>query len=515
MRRKVTAILLVLCMASSVVLGGCSNDKNEGGSATDNELSKNPVEGGSITVGISQDVDGLDPHMAESAGTREVLFNIYEGLVKPDSDGVLKDAVASDHSVSEDAKVYTFTLREGVKFHDGSEVTAEDVKYSIERCADTSNGEPLVSAYSIIESVNVLDENTVEIRLSEPDTEFLFNMTTAIIPKDSAQTIDANPIGTGPFAYASRSEGDSITLKKNEEYWGEKAHLDEVVFKVVADADMLVSYLKGGSLDMVMRMTNAQAAELTEGFHIEEGTMNLVQALYLNNAVEPLNNEKVRQALCYAINPDEIMDMMNDGKGVRIGTHMLPGYKAYYNDELTNYYSRDYEKAKELLKEAGYEDGFDLEITVSAADQPHVDTAQVIREQLKNIGVNVTINPVEWEYWLEEVYGNRNFESTVVGVDAKTLSARSLLERFQSDGGSNFINFSDGEYDEVLSQAIASMDEKEQTECYMKLQEILTEKAASVYIQDLASLVAIRDDFDGYEFYPLYVQDMAKIYRVE
>ena len=144
-----------------------------------------------------------------------------------------------------------------------------------------------------------------------------------------------------------------------------------------------------------------------------------------------------------------------------------------------------------------------------------MDTAQVIREQLKNIGVNVTINPVEWEYWLEEVYGNRNFESTVVGVDAKTLSARSLLERFKSDGGSNFINFSDEEYDEVLSQAIASMDGEGQTKCYMKLQEILTEKAASVYIQDLASLVALRDDFDGYEFYPLYVQDMAKIYRVE
>lgn len=515
MKRKVTTILLVLCMVFSVVLSGCSDDKEEGGSATDNELSKTQVEGGSITVGISQDVDSLDPHLAESAGTREVLFNIYEGLVKPDSDGVLVDAVASDYSVSEDAKVYTFILRDGVKFHDGSEVTAEDVKYSIERCADTSNGGPLVSAYSIIESVNILDENTVEIRLSEPDTEFLFNMTTAIIPKDSADTIAVNPVGTGPFAYASRSEGDSVTLKKNEEYWGEAAHLDEVVFKVVADSDMLVSYLKGGSIDMAMRLTNIQAAELTEGFHIEEGTMNLVQALFLNNAVEPLNSEKVRQALCYAIDPDEIMDLMNDGKGTRIGTNMLPGYKAFYNDKLTNYYEQDFEKAKELLKEAGYEDGFDLEITVSAADQPHVDTAQVIKEQLKNIGVNVTINPVEWEYWLDEVYANRNFESTIVGLDAKTLSARSLLERFASDYGKNFINFSDSEYDEVLAKAIAAVDTEEQTECYMRLQEILTEKAASVYIQDLANLVAVSDEFDGYEFYPLYVQDMAKIYRVE
>ena len=127
----------------------------------------------------------------------------------------------------------------------------------------------------------------------------------------------------------------------------------------------------------------------------------------------------------------------------------------------------------------------------------------------------MTINPVEWEYWLDEVYANRNFESTIVGLDAKTLSARSLLERFASDYGKNFINFSDSEYDEVLAKAIAAVDTEEQTECYMRLQEILTEKAASVYIQDLANLVAVSDEFDGYEFYPLYVQDMAKIYRVE
>ena len=161
MRRRVTSFLLVLTMAVSVALSGCSGDKKGAGSTTENELSKNPVEGGTIKVGISQDLDSLDPHKAVSAGTKEVLFNIYEGLVKPDSDGNLVGAVSEDYEMSDDAKVYTFTLRDGVKFHNGDEVTAEDVKYSIDRCADTSNGEPLVSAYSIVESVNILDENTV------------------------------------------------------------------------------------------------------------------------------------------------------------------------------------------------------------------------------------------------------------------------------------------------------------------------------------------------------------------
>ncbi len=514
MKRRVAAILLVLTTAISVALSGCSGDKNKAGSATENTLSGKPVEGGSIRVGISQDLDSLDPHKAVAAGTKEVLFNIYEGLVKPDKDGNLTEAVASSYEVSEDAKVYTFTLRDGVKFHNGSDVTAEDVKYSIDRCADTSNGEPLVSAYSIIESVNILDEKTVEIRLTEPNTEFLAYMTTAIIPKDYEE-LDTAPVGTGPFKFVSRSPQENVVLEKNTEYWGEQAHLDEVEFRIVSDADMVVTNLKGGSIDMYMRLTSTQAAELTEGFHIEEGTMNLVQALYLNNDVEPLNNEKVRQALCYAINPDEIMAMIADGKGVRIGTSMYPGLKKYFDDEYTNYYEQDYDKAKELLEEAGYPDGFDLEITVCSADQPHVDTAQVIVEQLKNIGVNATIKPVEWEVWLEETYAGRNFQSTVVGVDASNLSARAMLERFVSDADGNFINFSDEEYDATFQAAISETDEEKQVELYKELGGILTERAANVYIQDLANLVAISDKYDGYEFYPLYVQDMSTIYMVE
>lgn len=516
MKRRITSILLMLIMAVSVALSGCSGDKAKPESATENELpkSKKPVEGGSIKVGISQDLDSLDPHRAVSAGTKEVLFNIYEGLVKPDSDGNLIEALAESYEISEDAKVYTFTLREGVKFHNGDAVTAEDVKYSIDKCADTSNGDPLVSAYSIVERVETPDEKTVEIYLSEANTEFLAYMTTAIVPRDYEE-LDTDPIGTGPFKYDSRNPQENVIIVKNEDYWGEKAHLDKVEFRVVADADMLVTNLKGGSIDMAMRLTVSQAAELTEGFHVEEGTMNLVQALYLNNAVEPLNDEKVRQALCYAIDPQEIMDMIADGKGARIGTSMYPGLKKYFDEEYSTYYEQDYEKAKALLKEAGYADGFDLEITVSAADKPHVDTAQVIVEQLKNIGVNATIKPVEWEAWLEEVYANSKFESTVVGVDASNLSARAMLERFTTDGHGNFTGFSDAEYDKVFQEAIATTDEDEKVKLYKEAEGILAERAANVYIQDLANMVAISDRFDGYKFYPLYVQDMSAMYAVE
>lgn len=243
--------------------------------------------------------------------------------------------------------------------------------------------------------------------------------------------------------------------------------------------------------------------------------MNLVQALYLNNDVEPLNNEKVRQALSYAIDPDEIMMMIADGRGARVGSSMYPGLTKYFHEDLVNYYTKDTEKAKELLKEAGYEDGFDLEISVCSTQQQHVATAQVIVEELKAIGVNATINSIEWNAWLEDVYNNREYEATVVGFDASALTGRAMLERFTSESSKNISNFRSEEYDEAFAKAVVAINEEEKVSYYKECQEILTEQAINVYIQDLASLVAIRDGYAGYEFYPLYVQDMSRIYAVE
>ena len=458
--------------------------------------------------------DSLDPHKAVAAGTKEVLFNLYEGLVKPDSSGELQPALASDYSVSEDAVTYTFTLRDGVKFHDGSTVTAEDVKYSIDRCADTTNGEPLVAAYSNIQSVNIVDEDTVEVVLKTPDSDFLANMTTAIIPA-SNESPDTNPIGTGPYQYVSRSPQENFVLKKFEDYWGTPANIENVTFKVCANADSIVMDLQGGSIDMFARLTTTQASQLGDQFEVLEGTMNLVQALYLNNAAEPFNDERVRKALCYAVDPQGIMDLISDGKGTRIGSSMFPAFEKYYMPELSDMYSQDFDRARELLSEAGYPDGFTFTITVPSNYQQHIDTAQVLAEQLKNIGVTAKIELVEWETWVSEAYTNRNFQATVVGVDASNLTASALLSRFVSDAPDNFINFDNADYDAAFARAEASVDDAEKTENYKECERLLAEHAANVYIQDLPCLVALNKKYAGYEFYPLYVQDISKLYIVE
>lgn len=521
MKKHQTRLACVFALAMALVLGGCSGGKSAGeGSQTDSssqsESTATPKEGAAeITVGIPQDLeDSLDPHKTEMAGTREIFFNVFEGLVKPDTEGNFVDAVASSHTISEDHKTYSFTLREGVKFHNGAPVTVEDVKYSIERCADASEGEPLVPAFSAVDKVNTPDDQTVEIVLKNPDTEFLAYLTTAIIPKDYDQQ-DTQPVGTGPFKYVSRTPQDNIIMEKNEDYWGEPAKLDKITFKVLTDGNAIVTNLKGGSVDMCFHLNATQVAGLGDGFRIFEGTMNLVQALYLNNKEKPFDDARVRQALCYAVDRQQVLDMVADGKGTIVGTSMFPAFGKYYMPELADVYAQNVEKAKELLKEAGYEDGFEMTITVPSNYTQHVDTAQILAEQLKAISVDAKIELVEWDSWLSDVYMGRKFQSTVVGVDASTLTARAMLDRFVSDDDSNFINFKNQEYDEMFEKALGTADDAEQVKFYQRMEEILNEDAANVYIQDMADCVAMNPKFDGYEFYPLYALDMSKVHPVE
>ena len=193
MKKRINGILLVsVLLTLTIALSACSGDKagepSNGSTAQSETAGSETTDESSITIGIPQDLEeSLDPHKAVAAGTKEILFNIYEGLVKPDSDGNMVPAVASEYTMEDEGKTYVFTLRDGILFHDGTAVTVEDIRYSIERCADTSGeGTLLVSAFSNIESVEIVDEKTVSIHLVEADTDFLSELTVAIIPQSNA-----------------------------------------------------------------------------------------------------------------------------------------------------------------------------------------------------------------------------------------------------------------------------------------------------------------------------------------
>lgn len=505
MKKRMLSLLLLVSLLGAV-LSGCKD-----GSAA--QTPEDRASANEITVGIAQDLDdSLDPHKAVAAGTKEVMFNVFEGLMKPTSDGDLAPAIAESYELSPDGTAYTFVLREGVQFHNGKPVTAEDVVASIRRCADTAEGKtPLVEAFSVIQSVEAPDEGTVVITIDQPNNEFISYLTTAILPADYDQQ-DTAPVGTGPFKFVSRTAQDSIVLEKFDAYWGTPAALDKVTFKIMENADSLVMSLQSGAIDLCSHLTTTQTAQLGQEFHILEGTMNLVQALYLNNASAPFDNEQVRQALCYAIDKQQILDWAFDGYGSLIGSSMYPAFGKYFDETLTEYYAHDVEKAKALLAEAGYPDGFSMTITVPSNYQPHIDTAQVLVEQLRAVNITAEIQMVEWGAWVSDVYAGRQFQSTVVGVDAANMTARALLERFTSTYEKNFINYSNADYDALFQKAQATHDDGEQTALYRQMERNLTEHAANVYIQDLADMVAIRTGLEGLNFYPIYVLDLSTVH---
>ena len=505
MSRRNIALLLssaMLACALSSFSGATMVMAEEAGTASSGDAA--------LTVGLPQDLDNsLDPYQITAAGTREVLFNVYEGLVKPDTDGNFVDAVASEHEISEDGLTYTFTLRDGVIFHNGEKVTIDDVLYSFETCAATTTSTAVAEALSDIQDITA-DGNKVVITLPAANSSFLSTVSgVAIVPASYKDQATA-PVGTGPFKFDSYSPQDKAVFVRNDDYYGEKPALAKVTCKIYEDANALFTALNSGALDMAFHLTVDQVNNLSNGYNVVEGEMNLVQALYLNNARAPFDDERVRQALCYAIDIDSLLELTEDGHGVKLGSSVYPSFTKYFDEDLVGAYPYDPEKAAALLKEAGAE-GISFTIKVPGNYTPHVDTANVLVEMLSMVGVNASIEKVEFTTWLTDVYKGRDFDATVIGFDAAYLSPDALLQRWVSDDGSNMINFNNADYDAAIEKAQSSPDEEEQIQAYKEAQKILSDTAANVYLQDLADFVALNPEFTGYEFYPIYAVDFSKI----
>lgn len=513
--RKFLLLFAVLSMLL-VSLCGCADKTGDTEESIENPASAESdglSQGNSVTVGIAQDLDSLDPHKAVNAGTSEVLFNIFEGLMKASPDGGVIPAVASDYEMAPDGKSYTFILREGVTFHNGNAVTMEDVLYSLRRCAGEGNdGVPLKAAFSNVETIGADDQGRVVVTLKEPSLEFLNSMTAAIIPEGSGDSQATTPVGTGPFAFVSYQPQSSMEMKRFDAYWGTAAHLDTVTFKIITDVNTLVMGLNGGTLDMVIHMPNSMVSGIDEKFTMLSDTMKLVQALYINNSEKPFDDVRVRQAMYYAINVPEIIDFVSDGAGVPTGTSMYPAFTKYFVEELATVYQQDLDRAKQLLADAGYPNGFEMTITVPSNYTQHVETGLILSQQLSAIGINAKVEEVTWESWVSDVYKGSKFQTTVSGIAASDMTAREMLDRYTTEHGKNFIKFSNAEYDEIIGKAITTMDADEQVELYKRAQEILNEQAASLWLQDLCDRVVMRPELDGMTFYATYVLDMSTIY---
>ena len=478
------------------------------------------LKGGAVVVGITQDLDSLDPHKAVAAGTREVLYNIFEGLVKPDKDGTLVPAVAESYEISADGKTYTFVLRDGVKFHNGGTVTADDVVYSLNRCAGRlENPDPevqVVAAFSVISDITASkngDKDVVTVTLTSPNTELIGYFTCNIVPKDYADQAKS-PVGTGPFKFVSYKPMDSLVMERFEDYHGEKAHLAKVTFSISESADAAFLKLQAGNIDIFPYLTVDQAEQLKDQFNIEVGSMSLVQGLFLNNARKPFDDIRVRQAVNYAVDKAEVLQMLNGGYGTAIGSGVYSTFGLYYDGSLASLYGHDEAKAKELLAAAGYADGFTFTVKVPSNYTYHVQTAEVLANQLKKVGITMKIELIEWASWLSDVYKGHDCDATIIGLDSQ-LAPSDILKYYVGGSTKNFINYTSDDFDRFYKEAQATVDTNAKVDLYHQLQACLANDAASVFLQSPSLMVAVNKKLAGYTFYPVYVQDMASVYYKE
>ncbi|MFU0827360.1 MAG: ABC-type dipeptide transport system periplasmic component [Lachnoclostridium sp.] len=522
-RGKFITAIVTVTVLFVLNLAGCGYadylSKSEISTKADNTVMKEKIKnnepetlpaaaGGEIVLGSATELNNFDPFTSVTADVRSVNFNIFEGLVRVEPDGSFSPAIASDYEISDDNKTYVFTLRKGVKFHNGKEVTADDVLYSVQKAIDRS-----ATGYDQIDGYEINDDGKLVIHLSKENPNFLPFLTQAIVPKDYTDH-SLHPVGTGPYKLTEYAEQDHITLEKNEDYWGKGGYLDKITVKFAASqADLLILF-EAGTIDGF----NATAATVNQISNEEANIFvthsNAVQLLALNNNYKPLQDKRVRQAINYAVSADEIIDMAFYGYGTKIGSGLIPGLEKYYDDSLADAYGLDYKKAKELLNEAGYKDGFSLTITVPSVYQAHIDTAEVIVNELAQIGIQADIKQVDWATWLEKVYKGREYEATVISLDGSLAYPTAFLSRYQSDAPNNFINFKSEAYDKVYSQAIATGSEEERIRLFKEAQKILSEEAASVFIQDIAGFMVYNKNYAGYTNYPLYATDYSSIYRV-
>ncbi|MFC4402542.1 ABC transporter substrate-binding protein [Gracilibacillus xinjiangensis] len=502
-----TALLLVFTIAC--VLVGCSDSQNSEGNeasaktpeseATDTNENSPSV----VRIAMSTEIDNLDPYQSAATDTGSMMDNVFDGLLDTDEAGELVGAIATSYDISDDGLTYTFTLNEGVLFHDGTELTSEDVLYSYEKLAGLNGGEPIVSQFEVIESIETPSDYEVVIHLKEKNSAFLAANIRAIVPAGYEEQ-STEPIGAGPFKFAEYKVGQELRLVKNEDYYNlEKVpQIDEVQFKIMPDQESSVLAMQAGEIDVIPGITQQALLQLGDSVNTVSGPQNMVQILALNNDVEPYSDVKVRQAINLAIDKDTIIETVSEGNGTKLGSNFSPAMEFYYESGLEDYYATNIDEAKSLLAEAGYEEGFQMELTVPSDYQFHVDTAQVIAEQLSQVGIDVEIKMIEFSTWLENVYENEQYDTTIIGFTGK-LDPYEILRRYVSDYGSNFINYNNAAYDAIIDQALAATDKNEIADYYKEAQRMLTKDAVSVFISDPDRTIAMRGNLEGLKMYPI------------
>jgi peptide/nickel transport system substrate-binding protein len=372
----------------------------------------------SITVAIQLEPPNLDPTGGAAQAIDSVLYsNIFEGLTRFMADGSVVAGLAQSWDISEDGLTYTFMLHDGVTFHDGTTMDAEDVKFSLDRARSEDSINAQKGLFADIADVTVVDPLTVAVTLSQPNGMFLFNMAwgdAVIVAPESIDTIASNPIGTGAFTFTDWVQGDRLELTRNESYWGQPAALETATFRFISDPTAAFAAVMAEDVDAFVGFPapeNLPQFEADPRFQVLVGNTEGETILSMNNKMLPFDNVLVRQAVSLAIDRQSIIDGAMFGYGTPIGTHFAPHNPDYVDLIANSTYNP--QRARELLAEAGFADGFTTTLKLPPPSYARRG-GEIIASQLREVGITAEISNLEWAQWIEEVFTGKDFGLSIV-----------------------------------------------------------------------------------------------------
>lgn len=442
-----------------------------------------PALAADVTIGMQLEPPTLDPTAGAAAAIDEVVYaNVFEGLVRFAQDGSIQPALAESWSVSDDGLVYTFKLRTGVKYHDGTDFNAADVKFALDRIGAEDSANAQKALYKAIASVDVVDDATVAITLTQPTGAMLFNLAwgdAVIVAPESAAGNAANPVGTGPFKFSRWNRGDSIEIVKNQDYWGTAAQLDKATFKFISDPTAAFQAVMAEDIDAFPGFPAPEILDQLKTdprFEVAVGSTEGETILSMNNKSEALSDKRVRKAIAHAINRQEIIDGAMFGYGTPIGTHFAPHHPAYV--DLKGQSNHDPDLAKKLLAEAGHADGLTLTLKLPPPSYARRG-GEIIAAQLRKVGITAEISNLEWAQWLEEVFKGKNFDLTIVShtepLDIGIYARDAYYFQYASDA-----------FKDLNTKLNAATDAKVRTDLLQQMQRMIADDYVNGYLFQLA-----------------------------
>lgn len=471
-----------------------------------------PQSGGHLILCVGDEPPGLDPTSSASAAIDRVVYaNIMEGLVKVDRNGQFVPGLATKWEASPDGKVYTFHLREGVRFHNGEPFNAQVAKWNLERSAaeETKNAHP--DFFRVITNIETPDDNTLKVTLAEVDALFITHMAegdAVMLPMKGFENMAAEPVGTGPFKFSKWIRGDSVEMVRNDSYWNPQLpYLDKVTYRFIKDPSAQVAALKAGDVDLLGWLLAPElAANIAKDkrFKVSAGATTSEVIMATNNKAKPFDSKLVRQAMAYAIDRQTVIDLVMAGYGTIIGSHWPP-VTPYYQD-MTQRFPYDPEKAKQLLADAGYPDGFEATIKVPAIYPYSLRAGEVIADMLRQVGIKLKIEIVEWGVWLDRIYKQKDFELSLIGhAEAWDIGIYANPDYY--------FQYNSPVFQEAYAKALKAPNEAEKTKWFARCQEIVAEDAVNGFLFLSPALAAMKVELmNWWKDYPTVALDCSEVW---